>query len=446
MPRRSAHWLPLGTLVLGTLLAISTPGLAHQVESTPSGSPLHAAIREMVATSIPWLAPRQEAAPAGAGRIVSSKIELAREEARLRLETVSGEVFELALKDGEALLNGRSLGAAPRGESLDRAWRELLTAGLDLSTEEFIQRLAEWSPPPGAAADAMTRELSRIAASLSVAGSVGPAPSSDTLAALERSTTAFEDKVAAEPPGITDPQKISKRENHAVTRIEIRRESDPWYSPLRHIASGVAGVLANLVVLAVLAGIGFAVIFFVRKELEVVADTIRREPVRSGLVGLAATFLALPSYILGIIVLAISIIGIPLLLAWLPLFWVAVGIAALFGYLAAAYAIGEALTERRFYAGEWVDRTNAYYYLLIGLSGLFALYLAGNLIRMAGPWLSFIQVFLLILAGIGTWLAATVGLGAVLLTRAGTRRRARPVSANDAEIDLDDLFEEEPNV
>lgn len=446
MPRRSAHWLPLGTLVLGTLLAISTPGLAHQVESTPSGSPLHAAIREMVATSIPWLAPRQEAAPAGAGRIVSSKIELAREEARLRLETVSGEVFELALKDGEALLNGRSLGAAPRGESLDRAWRELLTAGLDLSTEEFIQRLAEWSPPPGATAEAMTRELSRLAASLSAAGSVGAEPSSDTLATLKQRIAELERRLASESTRSADDQARANQKHHAVTRIEVRRESDPWYSPLRHIGSGIAAILVDLVVLAVLAGIGFAVIFFVRKELEVVADTIRREPVRSGLVGLAATFLALPSYILGIIVLAISIIGIPLLLAWLPLFWVAVGIAALFGYVAAAYAIGEALTERRFYAGEWVDRTNAYYYLMIGLSGLFALYIAGHVVRMAGPLFSFIQVFLLILAGIGTWLAATVGLGAVLLTRAGTRRRARPVSANDAEIDLDDLFEEEPNV
>ena len=44
----------------------------------------------------------------------------------------------------------------------------------------------------------------------------------------------------------------------------------------------------------------------------------------SGLIGLAGSFLVIPAFVLGIIALTISIVGIPALLAWVPLFPIAV--------------------------------------------------------------------------------------------------------------------------
>src|SRR5690606_20029885 len=128
--------------------------------------------------------------------------------------------------------------------------------------------------------------------------------------------------------------------------------------PVRRIFRGIADIFSILAIYAVLIGIGFAVVFFGRKYLEGVADTARHATIQSGLVGLAGTFLILPAFILGAIVLTISIVGIPVLIAWLPLFPVAVVLAMLFGYLAVAHAAGEALAERRFNGGELFRRAN----------------------------------------------------------------------------------------
>ncbi|MFS8637919.1 MAG: hypothetical protein FWJ74_07520, partial [Gemmatimonadota bacterium] len=167
-----------------------------------------------------------------------------------------------------------------------------------------------------------------------------------------------------------------------------------------------------------------------------VADTARHATLQSALVGLAGTFLILPAFILGAIALTISIVGIPLLIAWLPLFPVAVVVALLFGYLAVAHAAGEALAERRFYGGDLFKRANSYYYLLTGVGLLLALYIAANLVEMAGPWLGFISGLLMFLAVVLTWAAFTIGFGAVLLSRGGTRPKVtRPPEEPDIDVD-----------
>jgi hypothetical protein len=204
--------------------------------------------------------------------------------------------------------------------------------------------------------------------------------------------------------------------------VPVVPATSEWSRPFRNIWRGLSDIIAALITYAVLFGIGFAVVFFGgRKYLEGVADTARRAPMRAGLVGLAASFLVLPVFVLGIIVLLISIIGIPALLAWIPLFPVAVVCAAVLGYLGVAHAAGEALAERRFYGSEWFTRANSYYFLLTGLGLLVALFLAANIVQMAGPWLGFIHGTLTFLAIVLTWAAATVGLGAVLISRGGSR-------------------------
>jgi hypothetical protein len=87
------------------------------------------------------------------------------------------------------------------------------------------------------------------------------------------------------------------------------------------------------------------------------------------------------------------------------------------GYLAVAHAIGETWIRRRLARGAILGSPNSYRYLIVGLSGLFALWfawavfgwvpIAGELVRGA--------------AVLVTWLLATVGFGAALLSRAGVR-------------------------
>jgi hypothetical protein len=143
-------------------------------------------------------------------------------------------------------------------------------------------------------------------------------------------------------------------------------------------------------------------------------------------------FLIVPAYVLGMIALAISIVGIPALLLWIPLFPVAVGLAAVLGYLGVAHAAGEAFAERRFSGTDWFRRGNSYYFLMSGLGLLLSLFIASNIVSITG-----IDFFAATLFGIGmvvTWAAASIGLGSVLLSRGGSRAPGDRPTPVDPEI------------
>jgi hypothetical protein len=218
--------------------------------------------------------------------------------------------------------------------------------------------------------------------------------------------------------------------------IRLREERGTWFSrgPLRHVFAGLGGLLKAAILFGILFAISFATIFFGgRRFIEVVADTARAATGRSLLVGLAASFLVIPVFILGILALAISIVGIPALLAWVPLFPVAVGLALILGYVGVAHGAGEALAERRFYLTDWFQRGNSYYFLITGLGLLLAPFILMNVARMAGPWLGFLYGICVAVGVIGTWAALSIGLGAVLISRAGTRP-IRPAPSAEPEI------------
>ncbi|MGH7443735.1 MAG: hypothetical protein ACREKM_02620, partial [Longimicrobiales bacterium] len=233
-------------------------------------------------------------------------------------------------------------------------------------------------------------------------------------------------------PGFSDDSVSRLVERITVLQAQVEEmESDGSRGYMRdgnvftrtfgHIGRGIAGIISLLVTYAVLFGIGFATIVLGgRKFIEGVGDTARHATIRSGLVGLAASFLIVPAFVLGIIALVISIIGIPALLVFVPLFPLAVVVALLLGYLGVAHAAGEAFAERRYSGEEWYRRGNSYYFLLAGLGVLFALFLAAQVLELA-PFLGFVQGILVFLGCALTWAAVTIGFGAVLLSRGGTR-------------------------
>jgi hypothetical protein len=241
-------------------------------------------------------------------------------------------------------------------------------------------------------------------------------------------------------------QQLSEDQRRAQRAAAAARDARPTrpgvFSPLRHVVRGLTGVFSVLVTYAVLFGIAVVGIFFgARRYIEGVADTARQATLRSGRRH-RRTFLVIPAFVLGIIALAISIVGIPALLVWIPLFPVAVVAAALLGYLAVAHAAGESLAERRFTHETWFERGNSYYFILTGLGLLLAFFVAGHVVEMAGPWLGFIRGMLFFLGGVTTWAAITVGFR----RRAGLARRHESRSPG-APADIDpDLFTEEVNV
>lgn len=233
------------------------------------------------------------------------------------------------------------------------------------------------------------------------------------------------------------------RERPARARVTVEtgnKRHDNWFDPIRR---GFAGLVSTVALALVLGGVGAALIFYGRPYLDTVSDTLRASPARAGAVGLAAGFLVIPTFVVLVVALAVSIIGIPLLLLAVPLYPVAFVAACAFGLLAAAHAIGERTAEQRDEAFD-LRRRNAYTYLFTGLAMLLMPFAFADLLRMTGflGWVGSLIKFLVI--GVAC-AAMTAGLGAVILSRAGTRRTfaSRP---GVHPLDADSFFDSDPDI
>lgn len=236
-------------------------------------------------------------------------------------------------------------------------------------------------------------------------------------------------------------------------RAEVRdRDDEPRYetrvenrgsglmAPFRAIAEGVGGALEKLVTVLMLGLLGAGFLAFAGQNVDTISETARRAPGRAAMVGLAGTFLLIPVWILGTIALVISVIGIPVAIAWLPLFPIAAMVAGLVGFVAVARNAGEWLAESSMPWTGWIRKSNPYVTLFGGLLGLFALPIAGHLVSII-PLLGAVGFLLFLAGGFMTVAAAQVGFGAFLLTRAGRRReypgRYDPDAAWAAAMNMD---------
>jgi hypothetical protein len=184
-------------------------------------------------------------------------------------------------------------------------------------------------------------------------------------------------------------------------------------SALATVGRRLAGVLG---VFLTLAALGFGLVMFGRPNLDVVSDTVSHSFGRAFVTGLLGQILVIPTFGMLIVGLVLSVAGILLLPFAVAVYALLVIVGALGGFLAVAHAMGETYTRRRMALGV-IGSPNSYRYLVIGLGALAALWLAwavfgwvpiaGDLIRGA--------------AFLVTWLLATSGFGAALLSRAGIR-------------------------
>ncbi|MDP3775618.1 MAG: hypothetical protein Q8Q85_15260 [Gemmatimonadales bacterium] len=192
---------------------------------------------------------------------------------------------------------------------------------------------------------------------------------------------------------------------------DVARATPSWLDRLSRDVLNIVGVFIAFAMM------GFGAVFFGRRYLEIVADTASHSFGRSLVVGMLGQLLVLPTFAMLIVGLVFTIVGILLLPFVIPAFVVATAVVVLGGYLAVAHSVGETVTRRQMAHGAFVRAPNAYGYLFRGLVALLGLWAAAALFGWAGPVVILFQVA----AGIVTWMAATVGFGAVLLSRAGLR-------------------------
>jgi hypothetical protein len=193
----------------------------------------------------------------------------------------------------------------------------------------------------------------------------------------------------------------------------------PIAKPAR--ARGIGGGLTNLAglvgVLFTVGLVGFGLVLFARPNLELVSDTVANSVFRAFLTGLLAQVLVIPTFgmlITGLVLSVVGILLVPFVIIVVPLLLIA---AVVGGFLAVAHAMGETHTRRRMAAGVVVGSANSFRYLTVGLGGVGAVWLGWIMFG----WVPVAGTLMFMAAFLATWILATVGFGACLLSRAGIK-------------------------
>lgn len=173
----------------------------------------------------------------------------------------------------------------------------------------------------------------------------------------------------------------------------------------------VQRAMGSLVVMVLL---GFAAMVFAEDRLRVVSAAIETRFGRSLFAGILTEVSFIPALVLAVVLLAITVIGIILLPVAIPGLIVVGALLSVLGFLAVSRVAGQALTRR---AATVSVRGAELRSMLAGLFFFFGLWLAAAVLS----WVPVLGSLLHALAFVVTWAAATVGLGAAVITRGGGR-------------------------
>ena len=153
------------------------------------------------------------------------------------------------------------------------------------------------------------------------------------------------------------------------------------------------------------------VLLFARDYVERVGVRAAREPVKAGAIGLLIQLLFFPVLIASIVLMVITIIGIPLLLL-VPFAILAAVLLALIGFTAVAYDVGRFAANRFGTAG-----LNPYLIAAIGIAVVLSPLLISRLVGIGGGFLWPVTGVLLLVGLCAEYIVWTIGLGAIALVR-----------------------------
>ena len=358
--------------------------------------------------------------------VVSNQLAISQTEAALHLEFADDGTLEIVLRDGSVMIDGDERGSFEQGDALDTAWRGLLAEIVSLSDGPLSEALRIWEAPSsleeGALqlAQLLDRTLEDALESDNVSASADP-----EAAVVIDATDPDLSLSLQELADLSDRIRLEIREElRSELRDELRRElrnageESRGYRPLRALGHGITEVMGDVITFLLLSLLALGAVYFAKDNLEIVADTALRNPMRAGMVGLAGAFLVLPTWILGCVALVASVVGIIALPFWLLLFPVAVTLGAGLGYLSVARNVGEWVASRNIRSLEWLRPTNTFYAVTAGIGALLAFPVAASILDIV-PFLGFFSGLLATLGTMAIVATLLIGFGAVLLTRGG---------------------------
>ena len=177
-----------------------------------------------------------------------------------------------------------------------------------------------------------------------------------------------------------------------------------WRETILGRVGSFAGTLLRIGLLALLA---LAIVAFGRTSIERIAERASADPLRSGLTGFLGQVLFVPVLLMTVVLLAVSIIGIPLLVL-VPFAIMLLVVVALVGFTSVAYYVGNLLATRF----GWTDRGS---YVAV-LLGVLAIALVTLVARAAAVFGGGLLAFPLTFVGyVVEYVAWTLGFGAAIL-------------------------------
>jgi hypothetical protein len=191
------------------------------------------------------------------------------------------------------------------------------------------------------------------------------------------------------------------------------------FPPLFGPAAGVVALIATLARLVVLSVLASIVLLIGHEYVQKVGDLAAAEPLKAGAIGLLAELLFLPLLVAAVLILIVTIVGIPLAILLIPTALVALVVIGLVGFTGVAYNVGRFVRERLQWTGHSPYKT-----AITGIVVLLSPLLVARLLGFAS-WIMFPVTGGLVVVGILLeYLAWTIGFGAVAL-----HRFARPAVA-----------------
>lgn len=186
----------------------------------------------------------------------------------------------------------------------------------------------------------------------------------------------------------------------------------PWFDGGPWRAIRFLGTILRILLLGLMATL---VLLLAPRAVTRVAESIRTQPWKAALTGFFAQLLFIPLLVLVTVLLAVSIIGIPLL-ALVPFVVLAFFVALLLGFTGAASAVAGAGRSRF----GWTA-SGAFAHLIVGLALVWGLTVIGRVLSIGGGPLPLVGGMFLVVGFLFEYAAWTVGLGGALLTRFGRR-------------------------
>jgi hypothetical protein len=341
------------------------------------------------------------------GQAVGHTTSISQRAAEVTFDLGDGSQRSVSVGDGVVRVNGDSVGWYVPGGAFEKTWRAVLAKAGDLSTPQLVlvlRSLPTRTFGPGAqqTAAAISAALPSVDAALA-----GPPPDVAALAAGAQ-------QIALDSLN-RSVGEMSRRISREVARGLVRQGlGAAGGSPfgLSQFVTDVAGLFGTLVALA---SLGFGALFFVPQRLEVVAATVRKSPIRAFFAGLFAQPLLLPALVtltIGLVLTVVGVLAIPVAIIG---FVLAVAAAFVGGYLAVARVVGEIYVHRRGQAAQYTSGWSTYRYLVYGVVGLLLIWAPAILLR----WVPAAGMILMITALVFTWVMATTGFGAVILSKGG---------------------------